>query len=342
MLLPHTMQAARIHAQGGPDELRVETVPVPRPGPGQVLIRVESASVNFSDVKRRRGDAYPFPTALPFVPGGEVAGTVAALGPGVDGPAVGSAVFALVGGDGQGGYAQFALAYAPQVTPLPPGLDADRASVLIVAGATAVLMLQQVARLQAGESILIPAAAGAVGGYAVQLARHLGAGLIVAGVSTPAKAEQARALGAHVSVDYTRPGWADEVRRATDGRGVAVLLEASGGALLAQGLHALAPFGRAIVYGAASGRAATLDAATLERFFYAPAPNQSLMAFNVGGWFVERPQVAGEALGGLIGLVARGVVALPPIQRLPLSEAAQAHRLLETRQTSGKLVLKPW
>jgi NADPH:quinone reductase len=342
MSITQTMQVARIHGQGGPEKLRTETVSVPEPGPGQVLIRVESASVNFSDVKRRRGDAYPFPSPTPFVPGGEVAGTVVALGPGVEGPAVGTSVFALVGGNGQGGYAQFALAYAPQVTPLPPGLDADRASVLIIAGATAALMIKQVAQLQAGQSVLIPAAAGAVGGYAVQLARHLGAGLIVAGVSTPAKAELARSLGAHVTVDYTRPGWADDVRRATDGRGIDVLLEASGGKLLAQGLQALAPFGRAIVYGAASGQAAVLDAATLERFFYAPAPNQSLIAFNVGGWFVDRPQAASAALGELIGLVARGIVATPAIHRMPLTEAAQAHRLLETRQTSGKLVLKPW
>ncbi len=339
---PQTMQAARIHAQGGAERLRLETVAVPQPGPGQVLIRVEAASVNFSDVKRRRGDAYPFASALPFVPGGEVAGTVAAVGPGVEAPAVGAPVFALVGGDGQGGYAQFALAYAPQVTPLPPGLDFDRACGLIVAGATAALILKQVACLQPGQSILVPAAAGAVGSYVVQLAKHMGAGLIVAGVSTPAKAALARSLGAHVSVDYTQPAWAEEVRRATDGRGVDVLLEASGGNLLAQGMAALAPFGRAIVYGAASGQAAALDAATLERFFYAPAPNQSLVAFNVGGWFLERPQRAAEVLGELIGLVVSGIVATPTIQRMPLAEAAEAHRLLETRQTSGKLVLKPW
>jgi NADPH:quinone reductase-like Zn-dependent oxidoreductase len=342
MSLPQTMQAARIHGLGGPEQLRIQTVPVPEPGPGQVLIRIESASVNFSDVKRRRGDAYPFPTVVPFVPGGEVAGTVAALGAGVDGPAVGSPVFALVGGDGQGGYAQFALAYAPQVTPLPPGLDADRASVLIVAGATAALILRQVARLRAGQSILVPAASGAVGSYAVQLAWQLGARLIVAGVSSTAKGEAARALGAHVSVDYTRPGWADEVVRATDGRGVDVLLEASGGELLAQGLRALAPFGQAIVYGAASGQAATLDPATMERFFYAPAPNQSLVAFNLGGWFLGRPQEAQAALSELIGLLIQGIVKTPAIRTLPLAAAAEAHRLLESRQTSGKLVLKPW
>lgn len=342
MQLPAQMIAARAHRPGGPEVLVTESVPVPVPGPGQVLIRVESASVNFSDVKRRRGDAYPFPTALPFVPGSEVAGTVAALGPDVDGPVVGSPVFALAGEDGRGGYAQFALARAAQVMPLPQGLDADRASVLIVAGATAALLIHQVAGLQAGQSLLVPAAAGAVGSYAVQLARRRGAGLVVAGVGHPAKAELAIACGAHVAVDYTRRDWVEEVRRATDGRGIDVLLEASGGDLLAQGLQVLAPFGRAVVYGAASGHAAVLDAATLERLLYAPAPNQSVMAFNLGGWFQERPQAAAAALGELVGLVARGVIATPTIRCLPLAQAAQAHHLLETRQTSGKLVLKPW
>ncbi len=342
MSVPLTMQVARAHAAGTPDALRLETVPVPEPGPGQVLIRVESASVNFADVKRRRGDVYPFPTTMPFVPGSEVAGTVAAVGPGVQGLEPGNEVFALVGGDGQGGYAQFALAFAPQVTPRPPGLDADRASVLVVAGATAALMLGPVAGLQPGQSVLIPAATGGVGSYAVQLARQRGAALVVAAIGSPAKAARARALGAHATVENTRPGWADEVRRATDGRGVDLLLESAGGPLLAQGLAALAPFGRAIVYGAASGHAAVLDAATLERVFYAPAPNQSLTAFNLGGWFMQRPQQAAAALGELIGLVLAGRVATPEIQRLPLAQAAQAHRLLESRQTSGKLVLKPW
>lgn len=342
MSLPKTMQAVRAHHQGGPDRLRLETVPVPQPGPGQVLIRVESASVNFSDIKRRRGDAYPFPTALPFVPGGEVAGTVAALGEGVTQLAEGQPVFALVGGDGQGGYAQYALAFAPQVNPLPPGLSADQACALIIAGGTAMLLLKEAARLQPGDAVLVPAAAGAVGSYLVQLARHLGAGLVVAAASTRAKAELALALGAHVAVDYSRDGWADEVHKATQGRGVDVLLESGGGPLLAEGLRALAPFGRAVVFGAASGQPARLDAATLDHFFYAPAPNQSLTAFNIGGWFMARPQAAGAALGELVGAVASGAIRPPALHTLPLAQAAQAHRQMEARQTSGKLVLKPW
>jgi NADPH:quinone reductase-like Zn-dependent oxidoreductase len=336
------MKAARIHRQGAAEELKIETVPIPQAGPGQILIRVESASVNFSDVKRRRGDTYPFPTELPFVPGGEVAGTVAALGDGVAGPAVGTPVFGLAGGSGQGGYAQYALAFAPQVNPIPTTMEFDNAAALVIAGGTAMLLLKHVARLQPGETILIPAAAGSVGSYAVQIAKHMQAGLIIAAASSQSKQQEATALGADVALDYTRAGWAGEVLRATGGRGVDVLLESSGGAVFAQGLRALAPFGRAIVYGAASGQAAQLDADTMNHVFYAPSPNQSLISFNLGGWFIERGQAAGAAMGELVGLVASGAIKPPRIKTLPLADAARAHQLLESRQTSGKLILKPW
>jgi NADPH:quinone reductase len=143
-------------------------------------------------------------------------------------------------------------------------------------------------------------------------------------------------------VDCTKADWAGQVRESCGGRGVDVLLEASGGGSLAEGLRALAPFGRAVVYGAASGTDASLDAATVRSVFYDPAPNQSLVAFNLGGWFIERADAAGTALGEVIGLLAAGVVVAPTIQALPLQQAAQAHRLLEARQGVGKLVLKPW
>lgn len=342
MTLPPTMTAAVAAQPGAPEVLQLRELPVPEPGSGQVLVRVESASVNFSDIKRRRGDVYPFPTTFPYVPGAEVAGSVAALGAGVDGPAVGTPVFALVGGDGHGGCAQFALAYSPQVMPLPPGLDADRASSVVVAGTTAMLLLHQAGRLQPGESVLVPAATGAVGHWLVQLALNAGAGQVIAATAGTSKARQALALGAHAVVDYGQPGWAAQVRALTDGRGVDLLFEAGGGPLLAEGLRALAPFGRAVVYGAASGHDAVLDADTLRRLLYAPAANQSLVAFNLGGWFMQRPQAAGQAMGELIGLVAAGKLAGPAIETLPLREAAAAHRRIEQRVTSGKIVLKPW
>ncbi len=336
-----TMRVARVPRRGGPD-FRIDEVPIPEPEPGQILIRVESAAVNFSDVKRRRGDVYPFETTFPFVPGGEVAGTVVALGAGVDSPAVGTRVFALAGPNGFGGYAQYAVSYATTAVPIPDGLSADAASVLIVAGCTAKIMLETGARLAAGETILVPAAAGGVGSFALQIARRLGARLVIGVASGPRKAAAAREFGAHEVVDGTAADWPARVRDLTGGKGVDVALEASGGAAFEATFSALAPFGRLVVFGAASGRPAALSAPTLDALFYAPAANQSVSGFNVGAWFLERPEVAGPALARLVQDVAGGRVRVPPIEALPLARAADAHRKLEGREVVGKLVLKPW
>jgi NADPH:quinone reductase len=336
------MKAARTHNKGGADELMFEDVLTPQPGPGQVLIRVESASVNFSDVKRRRGDTYPFPTVFPYVPGGEVAGTVAAIGSGAEMHTVGSKVFALVGGDGQGGYAQFALAYAPQVFAIPQGLDMDRASALTIAGATAMLLLKEVGELKAGQSVAIPAAAGGVGSYAIQIAKILGASKVIALAGGPEKLKHALKLGADVGINQRDTDWPEQVMKATGDKGVDLLLEANGAQSLREGMRATASFGRVIVYGSASGKDATLDADTVKHWLYEPAPNQTITAFNLGGWFTERPGRAGPIMGELIGMVVSGAIKTPELHLMPLFKAREAHRLLENRETTGKIVLKPW
>ena len=336
------MEAVRAESFGTPDVLVLEEVPVPRPGAGQVLIRVESAGVNFSDVKRRRNDPYPFPTTLPYTPGGEVAGTVEALGGGVDGPPVGTPVFALVGADGSGGYAQFAVANAPQVVPIPPGVDADAASGLLIAGSTAVLILKEAARLRGGETVLVQGAAGGVGSYAVQVAKLLGARTVIGAAGTAEKREAVLALGADHAVDYTGEGWTGRILELTGGRGVDVLLEMAGGTSFEQGLSCLAPFGRAVVYGSTSGQPLRMGPETINTFFYDPSPNQSIVAFNLGLWFGSRPEAAVGALQTLIGYVSSGRVKIPIGHVLPLGRAAEAHRMLEERRTTGKIVLKPW
>jgi len=154
------MKAIQMRTTGDTDVLEYLDLPTPQPGPGQLLIKIESASVNFADLQRRRGDPYPFPTPFPLIPGSEVAGTVEALGEGVAAPAPGTPVFALVGNGGDGGYAQYALAAVSGVIPIPPGVNFDMAAGLIVAGSTAALLLTEATRLQAGESVLIPAATG--------------------------------------------------------------------------------------------------------------------------------------------------------------------------------------
>jgi NADPH:quinone reductase len=253
------MKAVRAHSFGSPDVLIYEEVPTPLAGPGQIRIRVEAAAVNYADIMRRSNTAYPFPTSLPYMPGSEVAGTVDQLGEGVAGPAVGTPVFALVGRDGSSGYAQFAVAEATQVIPIPPGLSVEQACALVVAGASAMLILRDVAGLREGQSVLIPGAGGGVGSYAIQIAKLLGAKLVIGAASSPAKREAAQAYGADAVVDYTQPNWPEHVYKITEGAGVDVVLESSGSALFAQSLSCLAPFGRMVVYGMASRQPLSFD-----------------------------------------------------------------------------------
>jgi NADPH2:quinone reductase len=336
-----TMKAAVVMHRGAAD-FEFETRPVPEPGPGQVLVKVHSASVNFSDVKRRRGDPYPFATDFPFVPGGEIAGTVEKLGPGVERLAPGARVLALAGPNGFGGYAHYALSYAQTAVPLPDGLGFDEASTLLVAGTTAQLILSEAARLRPGESILIPSAAGGVGSFLVQLAKGSGASPVIALIGDRSKATTAFDLGADVVLSTAEADWANDVLAATHGKGVDVALEAEGGDNLERTLACLAPFGRLIVYGAASGVSARLGPNSIERWLYASAANQSITGFNVGDWFMRRPDVAGRELMSLMAAVLEGRIRIPPITTLPLQAAAQAHALLESRRSSGKIVLHPW
>lgn len=341
MTIPRTMRVACVRERGGPN-FSIDEVPTPEPGPGQILVEVESAGVNFSDIKRRRGDLYPFATSFPYVPGGEIAGKVVAHGPGALGPPIGARVFGLAGADGQGGYAQYAVGYAATFAPVPPGITTDAAAVLLVAGSTAQLILTEAARLAEGESVLVPSAAGGVGGFLVGLARRMGAGRVLAAVHGASKVDEARRNGAHDVIDTEDDDWPSRVRERTGGRGVDVALESSGGEALAQTLSCLAPFGRLVVYGSASGRSGTLDQAALDRLLYAPAANQSITGFNVGAFFVERPKLAAAALASLVDDVLHERVRVPSIRSFPLAEAAQVHALLESRRSSGKFVLHPW
>lgn len=333
------MNAIQMSETGGPEVLRLAEVPDPTPAPGEVLIEVKSAAVNFSDVARRRGDPFDLPTPLPFTPGIEIAGTVVALGEGVEGPPVGSAVFAVAGPYANGGYAELAVAQQANVIPAPEGLDPDLAASLLAVGLTATLMLTAVGHVGPGSSVFIPAAAGGLGSYAVQIAKALGAAKIIAGASTPEKRQIALDAGAHHAVDYRGPAWADDVLELTDG--VDVALEMTGPEHLGQTARILAPFGRMIVFGAVAGRTTSINGADLDALLYAPALGQSIFGFNLTSWFAYRPEPTIGALQRLIGWIADGTIAGPPIQAFPLAEAAETHRLIETGESTGKLVLKP-
>jgi NADPH:quinone reductase len=326
------MKAVRFHKTGGPEVLVYEDVPTPEPKEGEILIRIEAVGLNFADVMRRRGDDYPDPSPPPFILGVEVAGTVEALGAGVTGIEVGASVFAT---PGVGGYAQYICVSAVSAIPLPQGMSAVQAAALVGHGLTAALSLHNVARLKEGESVLIEAAAGGVGSFAVQLAKLYGAGKVIAAASTPEKRLFAERLGADASVDYTVPEWPETVRELTDGRGVDVLLETAGGETVGQALNALAPFGRMIFIGQSSGKTALIDPWRLT------VPNHTVTGFYVGA-YLAFPEIIISTLTEIIGYVMTGKVSLQIGTVLPLSQAVEAHRLLEGRKTTGKVVLQPW
>ena len=326
------MKTVRFHEIGGPEVLVYEDVPDPVAGPGELLVRVEAVGMNFSDILRRRGDPYPEPTPLPFTVGSEVAGTVAALGRGVLSPVVGTPVFVAAR---TGGYAQYVVVPAANVIPLPKGIKPVQASALVIQGLTALFSLRNAGRLAKGEVVLVEAAAGGVGSFAVQLAKLLGAGTVIAAASSEAKRAKALSLGADATVDYTDPCWADAVYALTGDRGADIVLEMTGGDTLHRALDALAPFGRMVVYGLASGQSVTIDPQRLVK------PNQSVTGFYIGGYFAQ-PDLIKSALAELVEHVQAGRIEIQIGSVMPLSRAADAHRLLEGRHSTGKLVLQPW
>ncbi|OGP55400.1 MAG: hypothetical protein A2Y65_02440 [Deltaproteobacteria bacterium RBG_13_52_11] len=327
------MLAVRYYQHGAPELLKCEEVPTPSPGAGEVLVRVEAAGVNYADTVRRNGDYYPLPTVFPAIPGGEIGGSIEVLGEGIDHLEVGAKVFALID---QGGYAQYAVAKAGSIIPAPEGLDPVRGIALIVQGLTAALVLKETAGLRAGESILIQGAAGGVGLLSVQLAKIYGAGLIIAAAGSPEKREFALSLGADLTVDYTRSDWPQQVLEATDGRGVNIVQEMTGGHVFQQSLDCLAKFGRLVVYGFASREPVNLDPGRLLPF------NHAVKGFYLGGFLNARPELVNATLAELAGFVASGRLKLHMGGAFPLANAAQAHRLLEGRGTMGKLVILPW
>ncbi|MCX6020569.1 MAG: NAD(P)H-quinone oxidoreductase [Chloroflexi bacterium] len=330
------MKAIVVRQGGGPEVLRLEDVPTPEPGPGEILIEVMAAGGNYGDTGRRRG-TYNGAFGQPFTPGSEVAGVVAARGPGVNAPAVGTRVMSLVPG---GGYAQFAIAPADIVLPIPENLDEIEGAAIPLQGITAYHALRTQGHLQQGETVLIHAAGGGVGTLAVQLARLMGAGRIIATASNAAKLELARTLGATHTINYATADFVPRVLEITDGVGADLIIEAVGGGVTAQNLTCLAPFGRLVIYGSAGGPPAAIDPRALM------AKNQTFAGFLLGavggftqGLMKERRDLMHRAATDLFGYLITG--RLRPIigHELPLSEAPEAHRIMESRGSTGKIVL---
>jgi NADPH2:quinone reductase len=327
------MKAVRIHETGGPEVLGVEEVGVPAPGPDELLIRVGAAGVNFTDVMARQG-VYLSPGAAPELPailGTEVAGVVAAAGPGAPGELVGRRVIAFV----RGGYAEYAIALPALVTELPPGVDLAEATAFLVQGVTAWQLLRDCGRVRPGESVLVHAAAGGVGTLAVQLAKLWGAGRVIATASSEEKRALALELGADAAVDTTPEGLCHRLREANGGAKVDVVLEMAGGPAFTESFRALGRFGRLVAYGNASREVVSITNTDIQQH------SRAVIGYWLVDCLADPAGMIAAPLASLFELVQAGE--LKPIVggTYPLAEAARAHRELEARKTTGKLVLDP-
>ncbi|MFH8560284.1 zinc-binding alcohol dehydrogenase family protein [Streptomyces sp. NPDC017988] len=321
------MRAVQFKEYGGPEVLEVVAAAVPEPGPGQVTVDVAYTGVNFADVKAR-SDGYRVP-ALPHVPGIEVSGRVRAVGADVTGLRPGQEVAALTAG---GAYAEVALADAATVFALPDGMDLRTAATLPTVLPTAHALVHEVGRLTAGESVLVQGAAGGVGTVVGQVAKAAGA-TVYGVVSGPAKAEYALKHG--YDEVFVGDTFAADARRATGGRGVDLALDPVGGDTFRQSMAALATFGRLVSFGNASG-AEPWRVGQPELF---PGAH-TVSAFSILTLAQSAPEALRTLAGRAFRLVADGTVTLPVTAEFPLSEAAEAHRLMGGRTTTGKLLLR--
>lgn len=322
------MKAIRIHQFGGPEVLRYEDVPTPEPGPGQARVRVAAIGLNYIDTYHRAG-LYPAP--LPFTPGMEAAGVVDAVGPDVTAVKPGDRVaYAMV----LGAYAEYAVVPADKLVVLPDAVTFEQAAAAMLQGMTAHYLALSTFPLKPGDTALVHAAAGGVGLLLVQVAKRAGA-TVIGTVGNEAKAALARQAGADAVILYDQVDWVQEVRRLTGGRGVDVVYDGVGAATFEGSLDCLRPRGLLCLFGQASG----------------PVPPVNLQILNTkGSLYVTRPSLGHYLLdrseltwraGDVLSWVAAGELALRIDRVLPLSQAAEAHRLLQGRQTAGKVLLTP-
>jgi len=322
------MQAIQVSRVGGPEVLTPVDVPVPSPNPNEALVQIKAAGVNFIDVYFREGR---YPTPLPFIDGQEAAGIVAE---------VGSEVTTLQPGDRVayssrlGSYAEYAAVPADRLVKIPDGLDFEQAAAAMLQGMTAHYLLHSSYPLQKGQTALIHAAAGGVGLLLVQMAKTIGA-RVIATAGTPEKAQLARDAGADECIVYTEADFETETKRLTNNEGVHVVYDGVGKATFDKDLNVLRPRGYLVLFGGSSGAVPPFDLIKLSQ---------------KGSLFITRPTLAHYTItreelewraSDVLGAIARGELKLRIHKVYPLSDAAQAHRDLEGRKTTGKLLLKP-
>ncbi|AQG78039.1 quinone oxidoreductase family protein [Spirosoma montaniterrae] len=326
------MKQIIVNEFGGPEKLLLQDAPMPSAGDGQILIKVEASGVNFSDSLHRQ-NTNVLPTPLPYVLGYEVAGIVTELGKGVENISLGDRVVAML--PEGGGYAQYAVTPSFLAAVIPPTISAQESLALQVQGLTAYLMLKDGAKLQAGQTVLIHSAAGGVGTLLVQIAKQMGAGKVIAAASNAEKLAVAKSLGADELINYTESEWVQKVKDATGGKGVDLILSGTGGEILRNSFSCLAPFSRLVIYGS-SGGSTTIE----EPFSLFAMGSNILQVFGLAPYF-GKPELMQEAYQYLFSQAATGKLKVYIGQTFSLEDAAEAHRQMENRKTTGKIVLIP-
>jgi NADPH2:quinone reductase len=322
------MEVIEATAFGESDVLEATERDAPEPGPGEVRIAVEAIGVNFADIMQRRGHYQGGPQPS-FVPGMEAAGTIEAVGDGVD-RETGERVVAMT----DEGYAEYVTANAAALFDVPESMDFEEAAGFPVQFLTAHSTLFEWGELEKGERVLIHAAAGGVGTAATQLASETGAE-VFGTASTPEKLDLAERLGADHPINYTETDFAEEVNDSTDGEGVDLVLDGVGGDTSAQSLDCLSHFGRMVSYGAASGRPGEVDTGTL--LFN----NYTVYGYHLGQSIQRDPERVLGAVSHLTELLTSGDLEVVVGETFSLDEAAAAHEHIENRESIGKVVLKP-
>jgi len=322
------MKAIVFDKLGGPEVLHVSDIPKPEAKAGTVVIRVSAAGINFADTLFRQGQ-YLMQPSLPDVPGVEAAGEIDSVGAGVPNLKPGM----RVAGIGSRAYAEYAVIPANQVIPLPDSLSFDEGAAFPIQVLTAWHMLHTAHQTTPGQTVVVHSAAGGVGIVAVQIAKAAGA-RVIGTVSSDAKGELAKQYGADDAINYAIHDFAEETNRLTGGRGADLILDAVGATTFERGLGCVALFGHIILYGRAGGAPEPLN---LFRLFEKSAKVSGFTLYAVP----PLPDVMRRGIEESLKLIAQGKLKLFVGRKFGLSEAAEAHRFMESRQSTGKLVLNP-
>ena len=329
------MKAVRVHELGGPEVLRYEEISDPRPTAGEALVKIEAAGVNFLDIYYRSGFHWGghHQRPLPYIPGAEAAGTVVEVGPEVQNVRVGDRVAYGIS-NGSGSYAELYNVPCWHLFKLPSSIDFPTAAAVMLQGMTAHYLTHSTYAVKPTDTVLVHAAAGGTGLLLIQIAKMLGA-RVIGTVSTEAKAQIARAAGADVTINYTQQDFAAEVRKLTGGKGVNVVYDSVGKETCERSLDSLAPLGCLVIFGQASGPVPPFDTAVLNAKGSLSLARPSL-THNVA----SQRDVAWRA-GDLFRWIEAGKLDVRIGKTFPLADAANAHRELESRRSTGKIMLVP-